>query len=90
MATKLTKPVSRELPNWNRHGIGLNGRDNKRSLIVTLEPCGVISFRLKGLQSEYTVGIERVFERAMKETTIKLVEANKREKRILKQATGGN
>jgi hypothetical protein len=87
MATKLTKPVSRELKEWKRKGfVGLNGKDARRNLIVTLEPAGLFSFRLKGLQSEYVIDVERVFALAVKEAALKSIQDSKREEQIMKQS----
>lgn len=87
MATKLTKSVSRELDNWCQKGsVGLNGKDSKRPLVITMEPCGLISFRLKGLQSEYNIDIERVFAIAAKDTALKVIQKDMTERRILKEA----
>jgi hypothetical protein len=89
MATKLKTPVSRELENWSQKGsVGLNGKDAKRNLVVTLEPCGLISFRLKGLQSEYVIDIERVFALAAKETALKTIQRDNQERRVMKEAMG--
>ena len=85
MATKLKTLVSRELESdaWNRKRlVGLNGKDSARNLVVTLEPCGLISFRLKGLQSSYEVDIERVFAMAVRDTALKAVQDARREKEI--------
>ena len=89
MATILKKPVSREIEDWARGGtFGLNGKDAKRNLVVTLLPCGIINFRLKGLQSDYEIDIGRVFGIAAKETVAKDIQAEKRDKQIQRDAAG--
>jgi len=52
MATKLLRPVKREM---------LVGDDRGRPMIVTLEPGDMISFRLKGKKTTYTVPLHSCF-----------------------------
>lgn len=90
MATKLTKAVSREIAEWSQRGMfGLGGSTSKRNLIITLMPCGIINFRLKGLQSSYDIDIERVFNLAAKESALKSAQAERDEKMVMRKAVRG-
>lgn len=56
MATKLLKPVKREM---------LMGDDRGRPMIVTLEPGDMLTFRLKGKKTTYSVPLHSCFYLAM-------------------------
>jgi len=58
---KLDKPISREIEDW-----GGSGREGKRSLMITLNPAGFFTFRLKQCQQEYDLDFASAFSLAMK------------------------
>ena len=69
MATKLLKPVVREITEWCRKGLfGLGGRGGGSNLVLTLEPGNIISFREKGKRKRYDIDIESVFNSAVRRT----------------------
>ena len=73
MATKLNKPVSRTVEDW-----GGSGREGKRSITITLNPAGFISFRLKKCQQVYDLDFASAFSLAMKRwATKKMIEDKK-------------
>lgn len=75
MATKLTKPVTRVVEDW-----GGFGKEGKRSLSVTLNPAGFITFRLKSCQQEYDLDFSSAFSLAMKRWAMKKMVEDKKEK----------
>ncbi len=82
MASKLTKPVTREIAEWNKGGVGKDGR---RPLLVTLNPGGFISFRLKGLRQDYDIDMSGVYTLAVRRWADKQMIEKKREKQMRKQ-----
>jgi hypothetical protein len=62
MATKLTKPVSRELDDWG----GGFSRDARRPMVITLMPAGFISFRPKGTRHSYDLDVAHAYAVAAK------------------------
>ena len=64
MATQLKKQVTREFERWS--GDGCSGKDSKRPLVVTLDPAGFISLRLKGLRDCYDIEVGAVYAMAVK------------------------
>jgi len=60
MATKLTKPVSRELERF------MLGMKNEGPMIVTLRPGGVLTFRMKGRRTEMEVPLTSCYVLAAK------------------------
>jgi hypothetical protein len=66
MATRLTKSVTRVVEDW-----GGTGREGKRSLSITLNPAGFITFRLKSCQQEYDLDFSSAFSLAMKRWAMK-------------------
>jgi hypothetical protein len=81
MATKLNKPVSRELEDWG----GTTSREAKRAMVITLSPAGFISFRSKGMRQEYDLDIASAYSLAVKRYASKMHEQGVREKEIKKQ-----
>ena len=79
MATKLKKPVTREVEDW-----GGSGREGKRSLMITLNPAGFISFRLKSCQQDYDLDFASAFSLATKRWANKKIIEDKREKEARK------
>lgn len=75
MATKVSKPVYRE----TRGSVYDGGKE--RPIIVSIEPGGVIGFRLKGKRQTYRLTVEFCFMSALKSQLI----ADKKEKRRLKK-----
>lgn len=82
MASKLNKPVTREVVEWNK---GAMGKDGKRSLIITLNPGGFISFRLKGLRQDYDIDMAGVYTSAVRRWADKQMIEKKRQKVLRKQ-----
>ena len=80
MATKLKKPVVREVEGWCRKGLFGAGGSNKNSLIVSLEPGPIISFREKGRRKSYDIDVESVFMLAVRQDVMR-IDAEKRKKR---------
>lgn len=83
MATMLgKKAVSRELKDWRDRGLfGLGHGGKCRNLVVTLEPGNLITFREKGLRSQYTIDIESVFNMAVKRCILRTVEEKRKAKK---------
>ena len=79
MATRLTKPVSRIVENWS------NTADGKRPLVVTLNPAGFISVRLKGLHDEYDIGFESVYVAAVRRFADKQRKEKQQEKELKRE-----
>lgn len=82
MASKLNKPVTREVVEWNKGGMG---RDGNRSLLVTLNPGGFITFRLKGLHQEYDIDMSGVYTLAVRRWADKQMIEKKKQKQLRKQ-----
>jgi hypothetical protein len=70
MATKLNKKITREVENWCHKGVFGLGGASSRSLLVSLEPGNIISFREKGTRTSYDIDIETVYNMAVKRTFI--------------------
>ena len=89
MATKLLKPVVREVTDWCRKGLfGMGGRGGK-SLVLTLEPGNIISFREKGMRKRYDIDIESVFNSAVRRTLEKDEIEKKKAKKLRKELGHG-
>jgi hypothetical protein len=72
MATKLKKPITREVEDWCRKGLfGLGGRSDSKPLMVALEPGAIISFRLKGTRRTYDIDIESVYNLAVRRAFVR-------------------
>lgn len=71
MATALNKSVVREVSDWQKRGLFGCGGGKNRSLLVSLEPGNIISFREKGLRKRYDIDIESVFNLAVRRITNK-------------------
>ena len=84
MATKLKKPVVREVNDWCRKGLFGLGSSSNRPLMVSLEPGPIISFREKGCRKTYDLDIETAFNLAVRREVMRQ-DAKKRKKR---KATG--
>jgi len=78
MATKLNKPVTREITGW----AAIGEKDGNRPLIVTLNPAGFLTFRLKGRQQSYDLDFSSAYHTAVKRWAMKKIEENKRDKEI--------
>lgn len=76
MATKLNKPVSRELDDWG----GGTAKEARRSMVITLNPAGFISFRPKGTRTEYDLDISAAYALAVRRHANKVHEQEMREK----------
>ena len=68
MATKLEKPLVREVAGWANIG----EKDGNRSLVVTLNPAGFITFRIKGRQQSYDLDFASAYHLAVKRWALKL------------------
>jgi hypothetical protein len=76
MATKLTKPVSRELDDWG----GGTSRDAKRPMVITLNPAGFLSFRPKGTRQSFDLDVAHAYAVAVKGFVAKAHERRMKEK----------
>jgi len=68
MATKLRKPVVREVEDWNGRG---------KSMMVSLLPGGVVSFREKGTRKSFDITVGAAYIAAVK----RMVDLENAEKR---------
>lgn len=83
MATKLDKPVTREVE--PREGGWACGKDSKRPLLVTLSPGGFVTFRLKGTRQEYDLDVGSAFALAQRRWAEKKRTEAQREIQLRKQ-----
>jgi len=82
MATKLAKPVTREHMRDGGYG---TGRDSKRPLLVTLNPAGFVTFRLKGTRQEYDLDFGSAYVLAVRRWADKKNAEVKREREMRRQ-----
>lgn len=76
MATKLNKPVSRELDDWG----GGTCKEARRAMVITLNPAGFISFRPKGTQQVVDLDIAAAYALAVRRHANKVFEQKMRDK----------
>ena len=72
MATVLTKALAREI----EVTLDLDAHSRGRNIIVELEPNGIITFRFKGTQREYSATIPALLQHVIQAT----LEADRRRK----------
>ena len=83
MATKLKDPVTREVAEWARDRPC--GKDGKRPLLVTLNPAGFVTFRLKGLRQSYDLDFASAYMLAVRRFSEKAL-AESRKARAMRRA----
>ena len=79
MATMLTKLVTREYQREGGFGFGKNA---KRPMLITLNPAGFLSFRLKGTRQEYDLDIAMAYAMAVRKWADKKNADVRREKEM--------
>lgn len=90
MATVLSKrAVVREIVGWKKRGLfGLGHGGVCRSIIMSMEPGNIVSFREKGRRKVYDVDIESVFNMAVRRTILREQEAKRKAKKEARKNKG--